>query len=543
MYLNKKLIIAIIFGALFSLTASAFTYNPSVTFNTDLKIGMSHNDVKELQVFLNNNGFTVSDTGSGSIGKETKYFGKKTRQALIKFQEAYKSNILESLSLNNGTGLFYSSTRNFINNNSIKASVITIFIPPTTSTSSVVVNIPATSTIPIQQETPIVISTPKTYTINYIAENGGTISGSSTQTIQENATGTEVTAIADAGYYFIDWSDGITTVTRTDTNLTEDKTMTANFGYRRRGNQETVTISNINGVIAPVKLATPVTTINETEQYTGTVTWSPDNGIFNPDTSYIATIRLSPKIGYKLAGILENFFTISGATTTNNANSGIITAEFPKTEAFNDNDSITFVYNGNEVNYGLVQNPTTTKIWLDRNLGATQVATAYNDELAYGDLFQWGRGDDGHQLRTSGTTGVLSDTDTPGHSSFILSASDPYDWRSSQNVNLWQGVNGTNNPCPIGFRVPTITELNSEKTSWVSADSAGAFASPLKLTVTGYRYSPNGALNEVGSTGGYWSSNVLNNDVLSSYLHFTVDNALANNYYRAYGYPVRCIKD
>jgi hypothetical protein len=58
-----------------------------------------------------------------------------------------------------------------------------------------------------------------------------------------------------------------------------------------------------------------------------------------------------------------------------------------------------------------VTNPTTGKTWMDRNLGATQVATSSTDAAAYGDLYQWGRGNDGHQCRTSSTTTELSATD------------------------------------------------------------------------------------------------------------------------------------
>jgi hypothetical protein len=66
-----------------------------------------------------------------------------------------------------------------------------------------------------------------------------------------------------------------------------------------------------------------------------------------------------------------------------------------------------------------VTNPTTGKTWMDRNLGASQVATSSTDVNAYGDLYQWGRGADGHQCRTSPTTTFLSSTDQPGHGDFI----------------------------------------------------------------------------------------------------------------------------
>jgi hypothetical protein len=39
---------------------------------------------------------------------------------------------------------------------------------------------------------------------------------------------------------------------------------------------------------------------------------------------------------------------------------------------------------------------------MDRNLGASQVATSSTDPASYGDLYQWGRPADGHQIRTYG---------------------------------------------------------------------------------------------------------------------------------------------
>ena len=94
--------------------------------------------------------------------------------------------------------------------------------------------------------------------------------------------------------------------------------------------QETiVNISDIHGVTVPVTGETPVTTITETEQYTGTVTWSPNDAAFAAGTQYTATVTLSPKNGYKLDGVPENFFTVDGAVCTNAAGSGVITAEFP----------------------------------------------------------------------------------------------------------------------------------------------------------------------------------------------------------------------
>ena len=188
-----------------------------------------------------------------------------------------------------------------------------------------------------------------------------------------------------------------------------------------------------------------------------------------------------------------------------------------------------------------VTNPTTGEIWMDRNLGASQVATSSTDADSYGDLYQWGRAADGHESRTSSTTTTLATSDTPGHGNFITNGSSPYDWRNPQNDNLWQGVSGTNNPCPSGYRLPTEAEWEAERASWGSNDLAGAFASPLKLPVAGGRYYINGSLSNVGSYGGYWSSTVAG--AYSRSLYIDSSNAGMSSGSRAAGVSVRCLKE
>jgi hypothetical protein len=192
-----------------------------------------------------------------------------------------------------------------------------------------------------------------------------------------------------------------------------------------------------------------------------------------------------------------------------------------------------------QLNISTVENPATGEIWMDRNLGATQVATMSADPDSYGDLYQWGRGTDGHEIRTSNTTSTLSSTDTPGHGDYILNLQG--DWRSPKNDDLWQGVSGTNNPCPTGFRIPTEAEWQAERASWSSSNGAGAFASPLKLPAGGQRLDGDGSLANVGSLGNYWSSTI--DGTSSKVCGFLSFYSYVGANYRASGNSVRCIKD
>ncbi len=188
-----------------------------------------------------------------------------------------------------------------------------------------------------------------------------------------------------------------------------------------------------------------------------------------------------------------------------------------------------------------VINPATGRVWLDRNLGASNVATSSNDAGAYGDLYQWGRAEDGHQVRTSNTTTTPASNDTPAHGDFILSSGAAQDWRIPQNHNLWQGINGINNPCPAGFRIPTAGEWQTEIQSWNSNDATGAFESPLKLTAAGHRYGSSGSIGNVGTYGSYWTSSTDGSN--ARLLYFYSINATTISFIRASGLSIRCIMD
>ncbi|OGZ09728.1 MAG: hypothetical protein A3D65_05370 [Candidatus Lloydbacteria bacterium RIFCSPHIGHO2_02_FULL_50_13] len=115
-------------------------------FIRNLKLGMSGEDVRMLQVSLNSDAKTVvSLTGPGSKGLETAYFGPKTYAAVVKFQELYREEVLLPVALTSGTGFVGSYTRAKLARLCEAIGVKTVFstpvstqvtTPPTTTTAN-----------------------------------------------------------------------------------------------------------------------------------------------------------------------------------------------------------------------------------------------------------------------------------------------------------------------------------------------------------------------------------------------------------------------
>ncbi len=77
------------------------------------------------------------------------------------------------------------------------------------------------------------------HTLTYTASEHGSIDGTTPQTVSHGEDGTTVTAVPDTGCSFNSWSDGVETAERTDSSVTEDISVTANFNI----NQYTLTYS------------------------------------------------------------------------------------------------------------------------------------------------------------------------------------------------------------------------------------------------------------------------------------------------------------
>lgn len=173
-----------------------------------------------------------------------------------------------------------------------------------------------------------------------------------------------------------------------------------------------------------------------------------------------------------------------------------------------------------------------TVIFLDRNLGATAVATSFNSDQTkhpevVGSYFQWG-----------------SDEAAPRIS--YLKAKDMYDVKSSitQNVNggnlkntdTWSGLATAVNPCPEGYRPAKAAELE--------AAIAAVGADGLKLSKTGY-FAAGGAYdnaNDSRSKCYLWTDNAVSGTAQSKRCTVTSEGCKIENAARKMIKPVRCVK-
>ena len=141
------------------------------------------------------------------------------------------------------------------------------------------------------------------------------------------------------------------------------------------------------------------------------------------------------------------------------------------------------------------------------------------------------------------------------------SATDPM--INSNNSTTWDKSVSTgatwekaNDPCPAGWRVPTLDEIqklldtNEVSHEWTTENSINgkrftdkATSNSIFLPAVGDRYKDAGTLNHVGSVGYYWNSTLYKNYV-ACYLFFDrYEVKVYTNGDVAYGLSCRCVAE
>lgn len=202
----------------------------------------------------------------------------------------------------------------------------------------------------------------------------------------------------------------------------------------------------------------------------------------------------------------------------------------------------------NNIHYESAESSYTGKIWLDKNLGASNVCVSANDSSCYGDFYQWGRDKDGHQIPSSNTTSIqATNTNSAGTDFITADITMDYDWAKSADADgsdrasKWSRTDGSS-ICPSLYRVPTITELTVEIDSISTnvLNMSQMFDSYLKLPSAGFRNYSDGSITSQDIYGSIWSSSV--NGSKSDYVYFYI--GISTGYSnRASARSVRCIKD
>jgi hypothetical protein len=254
--------------------------------------------------------------------------------------------------------------------------------------------------------------------------------------------------------------------------------------------------------------------------------------------------------GFGMVFCLLAMLALAGCKSTNEAEPASVD---PGTTP-GDVGKVTFVYRGQQVTYATVRAKDNT-IWSQQDMGSSRVATQMQDTLAYGDFFQWGRWDDGHQIRSpkpevqtqSLSTNNPSGVKSPANARLITTwwnggtANDQWTANTPAEASVTNGCD----PCRAmgaGWRLPTGVEWKELVRIEEIKNSATAFASTLKIPTGGYRGYTITNIYAAGADSWYWSSTPSGSRGIGVWIRpATISDSYADT--RAWGTSVRCIKN
>src|SRR5574344_1508920 len=272
--------------------------------------------------------------------------------------------------------------------------------------------------------------------------------------------------------------------------------------------------------------------------------------------------------------ITDNSFKVGIETTTGGALKSVQNidvnrfnrAKIVKMPEYSYTDVATaYTENGKNLGAGILIG---TTIWAPVNCGYD--ATKYK----FGKLYQWGRKygqgykDDTYEDATypsgdnivTGTVDLTTGQNTANAEKFYQNSIYPYDWLSPKNDALWNSgteaapVKTLYDPCPTGWRIPTMTELyalmgstegkgkwdDEKKGRWFDGTTNTDQTSGVFLPAAGYRVN-DGNADVRGSYGLYWSSTPSDDRAYGLSFSHTMASRSYNK--RAFGFSVRCVRE
>jgi len=395
-----------------------------------------------------------------------------------------------------------------------------------------------------------------TYTLTYTAASHGSITGTTSQTINYGSDGTAVTATPDTGYYFVSWSDGVLTAARTDTNIIANKSVTATFAI----NSYTITSSaGAHGTI------TPTATVNYGSNKTFTIT---------PDTGYLISDVLVDTVSVGT----PTTYTFTNVTTTHT-----ISVTF----------AIAFACGTSTVSYGGEDYPTVqigSQCWLAKNLDIGTMVTSGNSEPNCHDVSGNGSNQWSCQINNSLVEKYCYSNDSANCTNYggLYEWSEamnlPYDCNNSVITDNGSGtytlvcpISGNQTIqtthqgiCPTGWHIPsfneyqTLAQVVDDNHECIPTSTCSTAGGKLKASAShtpivwdgtdnyGFSALPSGYRNNMGafalrgSRGYFWSKvSILDTPFFPSNIYFrsNVTNFYSINASSVQGQSIRCIKD